>query len=179
MQISWRGGGWGGRSPPTSSTPDPKVSSSCLLACLLAFLFGFFSAKRFLLCKANKWKKQKEKGEQLPKQKSNKSKEQKDKNTKSRKATKATKAAKAAEAEKQQKQKNKTQKQKSNKSKKHQNQNQTKTKTIPKNINNAPPLTFCLLLFNSILHFPCGPSFVTLFLRLPCFHPSCLPHFLP
>ena len=41
VQISWRGGGWGGRSgPPPSSTPDPKVSSSCLLACLLASLLA-------------------------------------------------------------------------------------------------------------------------------------------
>ena len=27
VQISWRGGGWGGRSAPHSSTPDPKVST--------------------------------------------------------------------------------------------------------------------------------------------------------
>ena len=36
VQISWRGGGWGGRSAPPSST----------LACLLASVFGFFSAKQ-------------------------------------------------------------------------------------------------------------------------------------
>ena len=36
------GGVGGGRSATPSSTPDPKVSSSCLLACL----FGFVSAKQ-------------------------------------------------------------------------------------------------------------------------------------
>ena len=38
MKCRFRGAGGvgGGRSASSSSTPDPKVSSSCLLACLLA-----------------------------------------------------------------------------------------------------------------------------------------------
>ena len=72
VQISWRGGLGGAQRPP-SSTPDPKVSSSCLLASL----FGFVSAKR-TKGKA-KFKSKKEKGEQLRKRKKERNKERKTK----------------------------------------------------------------------------------------------------
>ena len=97
MKCRFRGAGGlgGGAQRPPSSTPDPKVSSSCLLACFLVWL---------LLCKPNKWKrqKQKEKGEQLPKQKSNKSKKAAE--AEKQQKQKSNKSKNNAEAEKQQKQ---------------------------------------------------------------------------
>ena len=67
VQISWRGGGWGGaQRPPQQHTRSKgeQLVLACLLACFLVWL---------RLCKANKrkrkFKSKKEKGEQLRKRK--------------------------------------------------------------------------------------------------------------
>ena len=167
-----RGGGVGGAQRPPQQHTRSK-GEQLVLAFLLAFLFGFFSAKQT----NGKSKSKKRKENSCQSRKATKAKSRKTKTRKVEKqqkensrSRKAAKAKKNAEAEKRQKQKHC----KIRVKKKYKNNPETKRTSI-----NMVDGSFCLFLFNSILHFPCGPSFVTLFLRLPCFHPSCLPHFLP
>ena len=150
MKCRFRGaGGLGGSSAPPSSTPDPNVSSSCLFACLLTFLFGFFSAKQ--TSGKNKTKKRKENSCQSRKATKAKSRKTKTQKVEKQQKQKNSRSRKAAKAEKQQKQKNaeaeKQQKQKHSKIRIKKYKNNPETKRTSINMVDGSFVYCCLILF--------------------------------